>query len=467
MKKFGLGTLLRVPTEPKDLFPWLIKRALLSLGFGGVFGYVALIIAALSLFGFLIGDYSSTGNGNVSNNASSAYGVTLGKQTSLKEKALLTHDNEVGDTWQKGLSPSQISQVEQQQVDLPGAVLLGIGKMENNLNPPNASQYYRQLQPKYTWHTYTDVTIYYWTTCGKTGCTTYSREVDTPKVRLMTANIWDGTLTDTYHWVTHLQGSTSNGVYTKKIELASSHRTYSWSRVWSLFRKIPAQAGNQQTFIIQKNSTDRDTLAGLIAAVDYSIADPYVQKMVSVVLFPGGISGFNIGSVSPPSANVIQNILRWKTEINQAALTFHIPAVLIAGVMYQESGGREHAANGALLISSAGAVGLMQVEPSTAAGMTLNGVPVGSNALLDLANPVTNIQLGAMYLAELYDQFGQDPVKAESAYNAGPGAEQVALAQGHSVAQNAQTLNYVSSIQGSWIPALTKYFGPESPGSKS
>lgn len=454
--------LFSIPTNPKDVFRWIITRLVMSMGLGGVLGLMAVFMASIMLFGFLIGDYKGTGNGAV--NATSGQGVTLDAVTIAENKALLTHYTEVADSWQQGLSQSQVQQVEQQHVDLPGAVLLAIGKMENDFAQTNAHQYYQYLQPDYTWKTFEDVTITY-KKIQKTGpnheiITTYqAHQTDTPVTMLIDANTWDGTLANSYQWVTtgRLGGP---GVYTRTIKLSSSQRTYGWSTVWNLFSQIPA-ISEGKPFTVKNTQLNTQTLAGLIASVDYTVIDPQVQQMVSTVLFPGGNTDFTGGPVQPASGNVIHDILRWKDYINAAAQQYQVPAVLIAGVMYQESGGREHWSDGSLKISSAGAIGLMQVMPATAAGMVLNGKYVGNDALVDLANPLLNIQLGAMYLSELYHQFNNDPVETESAYNAGPGAESYALAHGEQVAQNSQTMNYVAAIQGSWIPALTSSFGSE------
>ncbi|WP_284200363.1 lytic transglycosylase domain-containing protein, partial [Alicyclobacillus sacchari] len=196
-------------------------------------------------------------------------------------------------------------------------------------------------------------------------------------------------------------------------------------------------------------------------ALDYTISDPEVQKMVTSVLFPGGVVVTDLPHVSTalPSGNAIQNILHYKADIEAAAQLFNIPAVLIAGVMYQESGGNQLDPSGHVLTSSAGAMGLMQVEPSTAEGLTVNGVPVGASWYADLSNPTTNILLGAELLSELYHEFNENVEETLSAYNAGPGAEEEALSQGYTVAQNSQTIEYVAAITQQWIPALEPYFG--------
>lgn len=77
--------------------------------------------------------------------------------------------------------------------------------------------------------------------------------------------------------------------------------------------------------------------------------------------------------------------------------------------MNQESGGNQFLASGAPLTSPAGAIGLFQLMPSTAAGLNVNP-----------ADPSGNIQGGLTYLQQLYDQYG-DWNQALIAYNEGPG----------------------------------------------
>ncbi len=69
--------------------------------------------------------------------------------------------------------------------------------------------------------------------------------------------------------------------------------------------------------------------------------------------------------------------------------------------------------------SVAGAVGLMQLMPETAA--ELAGKPLSLEAL---KQPETNVFLGARYLRQLLSQWQGDPLLAVASYNAGPGAVQ-------------------------------------------
>ncbi|MBW2270557.1 MAG: lytic transglycosylase domain-containing protein [Deltaproteobacteria bacterium] len=74
----------------------------------------------------------------------------------------------------------------------------------------------------------------------------------------------------------------------------------------------------------------------------------------------------------------------------------------------------------AFAVSSAGAMGLMQILPGTGEALARRyGQPWhGPRTLFD---PVVNVRLGIAYLAELRHRFGQWPT-ALAAYNWGPGA---------------------------------------------
>jgi soluble lytic murein transglycosylase len=88
-----------------------------------------------------------------------------------------------------------------------------------------------------------------------------------------------------------------------------------------------------------------------------------------------------------------------------------LPIELLLGVAKQES--RFTPA----VRSPAGAVGLMQVLPSTAS--ELAGAPVSA---ADLEDPARNVELGGLYLRGLLRQWKGDPLPAVASYNAGPGA---------------------------------------------
>ena len=70
-------------------------------------------------------------------------------------------------------------------------------------------------------------------------------------------------------------------------------------------------------------------------------------------------------------------------------------------------------------ISSAGALGLTQLMPSTARSIAVR-LKLRGYSTPRLADPETNIRIGAAYLGELYRRF-HHPALALASYNAGPG----------------------------------------------
>jgi len=121
----------------------------------------------------------------------------------------------------------------------------------------------------------------------------------------------------------------------------------------------------------------------------------------------------------------------WAGLIREAATRFGIPEVWIREVMRMESGGNS------LALSSAGAMGLMQVIPSTYAKLRWEH-GLGP----DPWNPRDNILAGAAYIREMYDQYGFPGFLA--AYNAGPG--RVDGFMNRATVLPAETVNYVSVI---------------------
>jgi soluble lytic murein transglycosylase len=105
--------------------------------------------------------------------------------------------------------------------------------------------------------------------------------------------------------------------------------------------------------------------------------------------------------------------LRYETAIEASAKRHQINPYLVAAVIEAESG------FDAGTISSAGAVGLMQVMPSTAEDLQRRGV-VSEQVTegRDLSDPVANIEYGAAYLRYLVDRY-HEVETVLAAYNAG------------------------------------------------
>jgi hypothetical protein len=115
-----------------------------------------------------------------------------------------------------------------------------------------------------------------------------------------------------------------------------------------------------------------------------------------------------------------------------------------------ESGGRQFAADGSPLQSSAGALGIAQVMPGTAPeAAQLAGLPFDENRYR--TDPQYNAALGKAYFEKQLQDFG-DPALAVAAYNAGPGAVRNAVAKGGADGWinhvPAETQAYVSKVMG-------------------
>jgi soluble lytic murein transglycosylase len=106
--------------------------------------------------------------------------------------------------------------------------------------------------------------------------------------------------------------------------------------------------------------------------------------------------------------------LRHDDVIRQQAAEKDLDAALIAAVIYEESKFRDNQK------SSAGAIGLMQVQPRTALDIAKHS---GATTFVvsDLRDPEINIRYGSFYLRELFDRYGGNEVVALAAYHAGPG----------------------------------------------
>ncbi len=96
--------------------------------------------------------------------------------------------------------------------------------------------------------------------------------------------------------------------------------------------------------------------------------------------------------------------------IEREARKRNLDPYLVAGLIRQESRFENEA------VSSAGAVGLMQLMPGTARRLAGRGVSRGR-----LYEPETNIRLGTQYLSGLMAQFDGSVEKAVAGYNAGGG----------------------------------------------
>ena len=168
------------------------------------------------------------------------------------------------------------------------------------------------------------------------------------------------------------------------------------------------------------NKTPWEKLKVDIAAAGNTFVDFWG---VSIVTYQG--QTIIVGEISQGSQpiNLNDRVLRWQKEIEVAAKKYSLEPSLIAAVIEQESGGDPNS------VSPVGALGLMQLMPSTAKFLNV-----------DPYDPAQCIDGGAHYLQMQLMEFGNTP-EALAAYNAGPGN-----VKNNSWSNISETLNYVQRV---------------------
>ena len=135
----------------------------------------------------------------------------------------------------------------------------------------------------------------------------------------------------------------------------------------------------------------------------------------------------------------------WGPYITDASRKYDVPERWIREVMRVESHGHEFTANGTLITSPVGAMGLMQVMPAT-----YDELRARYSLPDDAFDPQNNILAGTAYLRELYDAFGSPGFLA--AYNGGPARLEDYLT--HNRPLPTETRRYVALIapyiRGEW-----------------
>jgi len=138
--------------------------------------------------------------------------------------------------------------------------------------------------------------------------------------------------------------------------------------------------------------------------------------------------------ISAPRLQTLQQILGdHGTDILTATIGTKVSPALVLAVITAESTGR------ADVISSAGATGLMQLMPDTAARFGVS----------DSTIPGENIKGGVAYLNWLMDRFDGDPILVLASYNAGENA----VARYEGVPPFNETRAYVPKVLAAWAVA--------------
>jgi soluble lytic murein transglycosylase-like protein len=165
--------------------------------------------------------------------------------------------------------------------------------------------------------------------------------------------------------------------------------------------------------------TDKDGIT------HYTNVRPSGQKNVKVFNFPCYASDPKCKQLD--WERIPLNRKAYADEIRSAAQVFTVDDSLIRAIIHAESAYQADA------LSPRGAQGLMQLMPATQAELEI----------VDVFDPLSNIEGGTLYLAQLLDQFDQDVDLATAAYNAGPGA----VRQYGGIPPYKETLEYVRRVK--------------------
>lgn len=165
-----------------------------------------------------------------------------------------------------------------------------------------------------------------------------------------------------------------------------------------------------------------------------------MKRLVWLVVLAAVVAGAfaYIDATDPPWYERIRYPLHYSEYVRVHAREHGLDPALMAAVIYQESKFRPGAK------SSSGAIGLMQLTPSTAHGIAIR---TGGNAFRtsDLYDPEINIRYGAWYLHNLFVKYRSERLVL-AAYNAGQGNVDRWRARGEPI-QFPETRAYVKRVE--------------------
>ena len=152
-----------------------------------------------------------------------------------------------------------------------------------------------------------------------------------------------------------------------------------------------------------------------------------LSSATSAAAGPGATASASAAAGAGAGASALPAGTPFASEITAAATRNGVDPALLAGLVKQESNFNPAAG------SPAGAQGLTQLMPATAASL----------GVTDVHDPAQALEGGAKYLRQQLDRFGGDVARALAAYNAGPGA----VERFGGVPPYAETQEYVRRVQ--------------------
>jgi soluble lytic murein transglycosylase-like protein len=197
--------------------------------------------------------------------------------------------------------------------------------------------------------------------------------------------------------------------------------------IFGLLTTLPAFAGEYAVLStgfriyaerheVEGSSVKLFTKDGLIEVPATSVASYEVEEYVPPAPAP---------PPAPVAAPVTPKSTDPKTLVREAAVRNSLPPAFVASVAKIESAMKQNA------VSPKGAIGVMQLMPSTAKALSA-----------DPHDTEQNIDAGTRLLRDLLIKYDGDVVKALAAYNAGPGA----VAKYNGLPPYRETQEYVNKV---------------------